>query len=515
MKMDEKALGLAAECPAICNFYNGSGGSECDFANICSVYKCDRDIMNHLYSLQSAQILDRCVSNAHICPEYVVLYRSGYFIIDKAVLSMKICLKHREELGARWKRSKRTCSYPGHQGNMKADRGASPTMCKELWLKTRQIIPVGSAICKRCSMDHKKNVSPSYNVEYVEELEWCRQICRILHTDNSTKSKSHGEHLQSHLIDIQVPHVPAIVENKETPFDIDVHCVPSSQDTDTVVTDMEFEILYNKFQPLKSQLTRPWSELAKSAKYYYISKAKEAVMIVLSIIAPGQEDTILSKLSPSSTDESDATDKATQQLIEAYHVTTDKKTQLQILSLFANNFTKEKLLQLVPSLTQSNIDAARKHASVMRPGQILNPPKIYRIRLTRPKLLHFLEYVSMPSISQVLGFGTMQLHLSSGEKIQIPKVIRNAVSARIIANYLEYCKETEFQTFSRASLYRILKACRASKRKAMHGLDNTTALGMNAMESLQKVVTRLGEYGLDMEKKDTLIDMINICNQHT
>lgn len=239
----------------------------------------------------------------------------------------------------------------------------------------------------------------------------------------------------------------------------------------------------NKFQPLKSQLTRPWSELAKSAKYYYISKAKEAVMIVLSIIAPGQEDTILSKLSPSSTNESDATDKAA-----------DKKTQLQILSLFANNFTKEKLLQLVPSLTQSKIDAARKHASVIGPGQILNPPKIYRIRLPRPKLLHFLEYVSMPSISQVLGFGTMQLHLSSGEKIQIPKVIRNDVSARIFANYLEYCNETEFQTFSHASLYRILKACRASKRKAMHGHDNTTALGMNAMESLQNVVTRLGEY---------------------
>lgn len=130
---------------------------------------------------------------------------------------MKICLKHREELGARWKRSKRTCSYPGHRGNMKADRGASPTMCKELWLKTRQIIPVGS--------------------------EWCIQIFRILHTDNSTKSKIHGEHLQSYLIDIQVPHVPAIVENKETAFDIDVHSVPSSQDTDTVGTDMEFEIL--------------------------------------------------------------------------------------------------------------------------------------------------------------------------------------------------------------------------------------------------------------------------------
>uniref|UniRef100_A0A8W8J8K9 Uncharacterized protein n=1 Tax=Magallana gigas TaxID=29159 RepID=A0A8W8J8K9_MAGGI len=57
--MSENAPGLAAECPAIFKFYNGSGGSECDLANICSVYESDRDIMNHLYSLQSAQILDR------------------------------------------------------------------------------------------------------------------------------------------------------------------------------------------------------------------------------------------------------------------------------------------------------------------------------------------------------------------------------------------------------------------------------------------------------------------------
>ncbi|XP_061172966.1 uncharacterized protein LOC133182226 [Saccostrea echinata] len=270
----------------------------------------------------------------------------------------------------------------------------------------------------------------------------------------------------------------------------------------------------NQFQPLKSQLTRPWSELAKSAKYYYISKAKEAVMIVLSIIAPGQENTILAKICQTSENESKEIDKATQQLIEAYHATADKKTQQQILSLFVNNFTKQKLLQLIPSLTQSKIDAARKHASVIGPGQMLNPPKIYRIRLTRPKLLHFIEYVSMPSISQVLRFGAMQLHLSSGEKVQIPKVIRYAVSARIIANYQEYCKESDFETFSRASLYRILKACRASKRKAMHGLDNTTALGMDAMESLQKVVTRLVEYGMETEKKENLIDMINICNQH-
>lgn len=44
------------------------------------------------------------------------------------------------------------------------------------------------------------------------------------------------------------------------------------------------------------------------------------------------------------------------------------KKQVHILSLFASNFTKEKLLQFVPP----KIDAARKHASMKGPGQILN-----------------------------------------------------------------------------------------------------------------------------------------------
>lgn len=47
----------------------------------------------------------------------------------------------------------------------------------------------------------------------------------------------------------------------------------------------------------------------------------------------------------------------------------------------------------------------------------------------------------------------------------------------------------------------------------MHGLDNTTTRGVNIMESLQTVVTRLGKYRLDIEK-NSLIDIISFCNQH-
>lgn len=116
---------------------------------------------------------------------------------------------------------------------------------------------------------------------------------------------------------------------------------------------------------------------------------------------------------------------------------------MHILSLFASNFTKEKLLQFVPQLTQHQIDAATKHTSVMGPGQILNSPMIYRIP---DQIATISEICTYALYFQGLGFGTVQHHLSSGEKQQIPKAIRNAMSARIIAHYLETNKQTNKQT---------------------------------------------------------------------
>lgn len=63
------------------------------------------------------------------------------------------------------------------------------------------------------------------------------------------------------------------------------------------------------------------------------------------------------------------------------HTTVDKgilvlcnsrQKQLYILSLFASNFTKEKLLQFEPPLTQPKIDAAKKNAPMKGPEQILD-----------------------------------------------------------------------------------------------------------------------------------------------
>ncbi|CAC5425036.1 unnamed protein product [Mytilus coruscus] len=168
---------------------------------------------------------------------------------------------------------------------------------------------------------------------------------------------------------------------------------------------------------------------------------------------------------------------------------------------------------MIPGVTVSRVDAARKHAMVTGPGNILNPPKIYRMKLTRPKIAHFIDYILNPLYSSIVGFGQTVLKLSTNEKLTMPKVVRNLIHARIINSYQTYCLETRFSSFSKASLYRILKVCNASKQKALQGLDNTSDAGMGAIDNLTKVVTKLEAYGLRHEDVNKLKEMLQLVNQ--
>ena len=55
----------------------------------------------------------------------------------------------------------------------------------------------------------------------------------------------------------------------------------------------------------------------------------------------------------------------------------------------------------------------------------------------------------------------------------------------MVSQYLQFCQEEDFEPLSHATMYRILEVCEASKRKALHGLDN--ADGAAAFESLLKI----------------------------
>jgi hypothetical protein len=92
---------------------------------------------------------------------YLILYRSGIFSVDRAAKSLSICPWHRDIFGGTILLS--DCQFKGHPvgSKAKADRGITPTLSKEYWLLTRQLIPVGlgkSQIYKSLSMKIKMYV---------------------------------------------------------------------------------------------------------------------------------------------------------------------------------------------------------------------------------------------------------------------------------------------------------------------------------------------------------------------
>ena len=115
--------------------------------------------------------------------------------------------------------------------------------------------------------------------------------------------------------------------------------------------------LTNNFEPIECILSKPWNELSKSSKGYYINKGMECVSIILKILAPGQEDTLLSNIrKDSNTSEEDK--KTTNTVIEAYNNVSDNKTRIQILSVIVNNHTKGELQKMIPGLSVHKIDSA-------------------------------------------------------------------------------------------------------------------------------------------------------------
>lgn len=130
---------------------------------------------------------------------------------------------------------------------------------------------------------------------------------------------------------------------------------------------------------------------------------------------------------------------------------------------------------MIPGLSKWRIDQARQHATEAGKGQPLPEIPSFRTRIEHEKVDHFIEYISRPEFVQDVAFGTKTLKLDSGEKIIIPAVIRTVIPSRIIRQYLDYCKEQEFEPASQRSLYRMIEVCSASMQKSLQGLDNTTA----------------------------------------
>ncbi|CAC5408500.1 unnamed protein product [Mytilus coruscus] len=154
----------------------------CNFSTLCNtvcsdgptiqLFHCDRDTSSHLSLLQCSEKI----------PD-----RSGIFSIDSSALKLNICDSHREYFGIQWRRKQIRCIHQGHseKSRSNADRGARPTLCKLYWLNTRQILPVGAGLCKKCATVLRKDVCTE-QVNFENELE----------AFNEAKSRMEQEHNQ-------------------------------------------------------------------------------------------------------------------------------------------------------------------------------------------------------------------------------------------------------------------------------------------------------------------------------
>ena len=114
-------------------------------------------------------------------------------------------------------------------------------------------------------------------------------------------------------------------------------------------------------------------------------------------------------------------------LVKAYKQSSHWQTKRQILSLFADHFSRAEVSEMIPGISKWHIDQARQHATEARKGKPLPEIPSFRTKSDREKVDHFIEYISRPEFVQDVAFGTKTLKLDSGEKIIIPAVIRTVI----------------------------------------------------------------------------------------
>lgn len=271
--------------------------------------------------------------------------------------------------------------------------------------------------------------------------------------------------------------------------------------------------------PIRSTLNTSWDDISTNQQKYYSRKAAEAIKATLTAIAPGQENTIWDTLKgqqlliikgkenpgPLSFDP-----VMVNSFVKAYELAETWQTRQQILSIFAYDFSKADLQQLIPGLSKWRIDKARHHATSTGKGKPVSEQTIFRSRVDPGQIEHFVDFLSQPTMIQDVAFGTKTLKLDSGDQVIIPAVIRTLIPSRIIEQYKLYCEEQGLEPMSQRTLYRIIEVCSASMQKSLQGLDNFSADGGEGFDNLLLLLDTLQENGVDKswvsDKKQALKD---------
>lgn len=278
-----------------------------------------------------------------------------------------------------------------------------------------------------------------------------------------------------------------------------VRAYNSAMDTIANLTARE-----TKREPLISQLKTPLNNLSKAEQLNVVQKASEDCLLVCSAIAPGSGEELFKSMAQSTQREkfegSPPGDLVV--LMTAYKNAKTKNLKRQILSLYAYRYPMsmlQKIHQPYGKLSTWEIKQARSHANLSGPGTTPEVTTKHRVRLDMSKVDHFVEFTNRPYFYQDVSYGSKILILESGDRIEMPNVVRTVTRSTMIEQYLEYCKEQCHEPLSRSTLFKILEVREASQRKSLQGLDNTAADGAAGFQTLETLVETLEKGGMEKQ----------------
>jgi hypothetical protein len=113
--------------------------------------------------------------------------------------------------------------------------------------------------------------------------------------------------------------------------------------------------------------------------------------------------------------------------------------------------------EYIPGLTHYRFTMANLHR--LQYGRCVPVPlkTLPRLRICQQRLDHFLSFITSPHLVQDLQFGEKELKMSSGKTIKVPNIIRTMIPQIIVNQYSQYCKENNFQSFSKSTMLRVLQ----------------------------------------------------------
>jgi hypothetical protein len=255
-------------------------------------------------------------------------------------------------------------------------------------------------------------------------------------------------------------------------------------------------------EPLSSQLKSSLKQVSKVEQSRIVGKATEDCLFVCKVIAPNNSEELFERITRSTAetvDDHPISDELVG-LMTAYKNTSTRDLKRQILSLYAYRYpvhTLKKIHEAFGNLSTWQIKQARFHARSCGAGTFPVKEKQRRVRLDMAKVDHFVEFVNWPYFYQDVSYGSKILNLESGEKIQMPNVVRTVTRATMINQYVEYCKEQEYEPLSRSTMFKILEVREASQRKSLLGLDNTAADGAAGFQILETILESLEKGGMN------------------